>query len=103
MSALDRYAGWLELLSEKDRAYARAQHEQVATICAHDPSAPTWLRMYYGWTVAALDAEDPADALALAVENEDGDPAEVCRALAAVELTSDEWAQWWPAWHPCAN
>jgi hypothetical protein len=105
-STLTRYARWLPLLSEKDRQYARDQHAEVVRILAACPDRPTWLEMYYRWTLAGLDAEgDQAAALRLAVagEAEDCDPAEVCRALAAMDRTSHEWAQWWPAWHPSAN
>jgi hypothetical protein len=101
--SLDAYAGWLERLSEKDRQYVRDQHAEVALRCAADPSAPVWAAMYFAWTLSAIESENPAAALRQAVESEDSDPAEVCRALAGIDRTSREWAEWWPAWHPSAN
>lgn len=100
---LDRYAHWLGFLSEKDREYVRTQYAEVVEIRAADPDRPVWYEWYLGWTAAAIDAEDPAATLRAAVEGEDGSAVEVCRALDAMNRTSNEWEQWWPAWHPCSN
>ena len=100
--AITRYAGWLPMLSERDLDYARARHAEVVRTLAAEPDRPRWLEIYYRWTLAAIDAENPAAALRQAVEAEDGD-AEVCRALAAMDRTSCESAEWWPAHHPSPN
>ena len=90
-------------LSERDREYARTRHAEVASICAVDPDAPPWLEIFYRLTILAMDSENPATVLCQAVEAEDSDPAEVCRALAAMERTANEWAEWWPARHLSPN
>ena len=107
MSALtevtDRYAGWLELLSDTDRDWVRTRYAEVVELRAAEPDCPAWFEWYLGWTVEAIEAEDTAAALHEAVEAEDGDPVEVARALEAIDRTSDEWSAWWPAFHPSAN
>ena len=99
----DRYAGWLELLSDRDRDWARTRYAEVVGLCEADPFRSTWFRMYLGWTVEAIEAEDTAAALLDAVEGEDGPVVEVARALEALDRTSDEWAEHHEAWHPCQN
>lgn len=100
---LDRYAYWLDRLSEADKEYARSRLVEVVAACEADRKRPLWLAMYYAWTVRAIEADDTAGELARAVESQKGDPAEVRKALAALDRTSDEWEQWWPAWHPSRN
>lgn len=100
---LDTYAHWLGFLSERDRAWARTRYAEVVELREAEPDRPEWFELYLGWTVAAIDSENPAAALREAIAAEDADPAEVDRALAALDRTSDEWAQWWPAWHPSTN
>jgi hypothetical protein len=102
-NTITRYAEWLPRLSDKDRQYAREQHVKVTAICAAEPDRPKWLEIFYRWTVAAIDAENPAVALREAVATEPGDPAETCRALAALSRTSREWTDWYAAWHPSPN
>ncbi len=63
----------------------------MKAICAADPSRERWLERYYRWTCQAMDAEDPAAALAEAVRAERGDPEQIDRALEALDRTSDEW------------
>ena len=99
----DRYAGWLELLSDRDRDWARRRYAEVVEVCEADPARSVWFRMYLGWTVKAVEAEDTAAVLLEAVEAEDGDPVEVARALEAIDRTSREWAEHHEAWHPCQN
>ena len=93
----------LRCLSESDRDFVRASHAEVVEILDAERDRPVWLELYYRWTLAAIEAEDPAVALREVVASERGDPTEVCRALAAMDRTSWEWAEWWPAWHPSAN
>jgi hypothetical protein len=100
---LDDYAYWILRLSERDRQYVRDQQAEVVRTLAIEPDRPIWLELYFRWTVVAMDSPDPAAALRRAVEFEVGDPAEVCRALAAIDRTSREWAEWWPAHHPSPN
>ncbi len=86
-----RFAGWLPYLTAGDREYVRTQRANVAGICAEDPTAPPWLEYLCRWTLAALDAEDPASALRDAVATTAGDPDEIGRALIAIDRISDLW------------
>lgn len=96
-----RYASWLPRLSDRDRDHARTRAAEIVEKRIAEPERPEWGELYFTATAAAIDADDPVGALHGVLA--DGDPAEVCRALAAFDRTSNEWAQWWPAWHPCSN
>jgi hypothetical protein len=93
LAELRRYAGWLPYLGAADRDYLHTRRAEVIEMCAEDPARPEWLELYYRWTLTALEAQDPAAALAEAVASDRGKPAEVDRALAALSRTADEWEQ----------
>jgi hypothetical protein len=42
---IDRYAGWLPLLSKDDRAYARTRYAEVLEIRAADPTRDAWFEL----------------------------------------------------------
>ncbi len=53
--------------------------------------------MYLRWTIAAVDAEDPAAALAEAVRAERAEPREIGQALQRLDRTADAWQE---RYHP---
>jgi len=88
---ITRYGEWLPYLSEADRAYVKRWHVEVRELCAEDPTRPRWVEYLTRWTLAALDAEDPAAALADAVAATAGDPHEINQALAELDKIADRW------------
>jgi hypothetical protein len=89
---ITRYAGWLPYLSADDRQWLHTRHGEVAGLCA--PPGALYRRpyaIYLRWTLRAMDAEDPAAALAEAVRAERGEPADIGEALQRLDRAAGEW------------